>query len=83
MTLRRSLRHLALVALALPMTGRAHAQQTPAAPVSAPLGNIRYEITFDTLTAQSRRLQVAMNFDVTGPGRYCSRSRHGRRAPTS
>jgi len=44
------------------------AQQTPAAPVSAPLGNIRYEITFDSITAQSRTLQVAMSFDVTGPG---------------
>jgi predicted metalloprotease with PDZ domain len=44
------------------------AQQTPAAPVSAPLGNIRYEITFDSITAQSRSLQVAMSFDVTGPG---------------
>jgi predicted metalloprotease with PDZ domain len=44
------------------------AQQAPAAPVSASLGNIRYEITFDSMTAQSRTLQVAMNFDVTGPG---------------
>jgi predicted metalloprotease with PDZ domain len=39
-----------------------------AAPVSAPLGNIRYEITFDSLTAQARTLQVAMSFDVQGPG---------------
>jgi predicted metalloprotease with PDZ domain len=47
---------------------RAPAQQTPATPVSAPLGNIRYEITFDSITAQSRTLQVAMSFDLTGPG---------------
>jgi predicted metalloprotease with PDZ domain len=39
-----------------------------AAPVSAPLGNIRYEVTFDSLTAQARSLQVAMSFDVQGPG---------------
>jgi predicted metalloprotease with PDZ domain len=48
------------------------AQQKTAAPaavpVSAPLANIRYEITFDSLTAQARTLQVAMSFDVQGPG---------------
>ena len=42
----------------------APAQQTPAAPVSAPLTNIRYEITFDSTTAKTRTLQVAMSFDV-------------------
>jgi predicted metalloprotease with PDZ domain len=46
---------------------RAPAQRA-AAPVSAPLANIRYEVTFDSITAQARMLQVAMSFDVAGPG---------------
>ena len=44
------------------------AAQRPAAPASAPIGNVRYEITFDSTTAQSRTIRVAMNFDVAGPG---------------
>lgn len=44
------------------------AQQRPVVPVSAPLTNLRYEITFDSTTAQSRMLKVAMSFDVAGPG---------------
>lgn len=35
---------------------------------SAPLGNIRYEITFDSTTAIDRTIKVSMTFDVTGPG---------------
>ena len=43
--------------------------QKPAAPVqSAPLRNLRYEITFDSTTAATRTLKVAMTFDVAGPG---------------
>ncbi len=39
----------------------------PAAAVrSAPIAGIRYEITFDSATAQSRTLKVAMSFDVAG-----------------
>src|SRR5689334_5459675 len=61
----------ALTALLSP-AAKAPAQQKAAAPaaapVSAPLDNIRYEITFDSLTAQARTLQVAMSFDVRGPG---------------
>ncbi len=44
------------------------AQKAPAAPVSAPLTNVRYDVTFDSITAQARRLQVSMSFDVAGPG---------------
>jgi predicted metalloprotease with PDZ domain len=43
-----------------------HAQQP--APVSAPLTNLRYEVSFDSATAQTRTLKVAMTFDVAGPG---------------
>jgi predicted metalloprotease with PDZ domain len=69
MTVDRLLRPLiALTVLVLPIPGRAVAQRTPAAPVSAPLGNIRYEVTFDSVSAQTRTLQVAMSFDVMGPG---------------
>jgi predicted metalloprotease with PDZ domain len=68
MTTPRALR-LAIAALLLVPTtsGLARAQQS-AAPMSAPLGNIRYHITFDSITAQTRTLQVAMDFDVAGPG---------------
>ena len=40
----------------------------PPPPRSAPLTNIRYEITFDSTTAASRTIQVGMTFDVAGPG---------------
>ena len=36
----------------------------PAAPRSAPISNIRYDITFDSATALRRTIQVAMSFDV-------------------
>ncbi len=44
------------------------AQQPAPAPVSAPLANLRYEVSFDSATAQTRTLKVAMSFDVAGPG---------------
>jgi len=58
------------LALALILCGPAAlaAQKAPAAPVSAPLTNVRYDVTFDSVTAQARRLQVSMSFDVAGPG---------------
>src|SRR5215211_8251582 len=52
----------------------AAAQQTTAAPAaptparSAPLSNIRYEITFDSTTARDRLIKVMMSFDVGGTG---------------
>jgi predicted metalloprotease with PDZ domain len=60
---------LALLAASLPASLPLSAQKpSQAAPVSAPLANVRYEITFDSITAQSRSLQIAMTFDVAGPG---------------
>jgi predicted metalloprotease with PDZ domain len=53
----------AMIALAASPLG---AQQP--APVSAPLTNLRYEVTFDSATAQTRTLKVAMTFDVAGAG---------------
>jgi predicted metalloprotease with PDZ domain len=35
---------------------------------SAPISNVRYEITFDQAAANARRLRVVMTFDVDGPG---------------
>src|SRR5688500_2490440 len=35
---------------------------------SAPISNIRYEVTFDRATAPTRRLRVATTFDVDGSG---------------
>jgi predicted metalloprotease with PDZ domain len=35
---------------------------------SAPITGIRYDVTFDPSTAQTRTLKVAMTFDVTGSG---------------
>ena len=64
---------LGLVALAAALTAPAAlSAQKPrtAAPAphpavrSAPISNIRYDITFDSATAQQRTLQVAMSFDV-------------------
>ena len=46
-------------------------QTTPsnAAPTrSAPISNIRYEITFDSTTARDRLIKVMMSFDVGGTG---------------
>jgi predicted metalloprotease with PDZ domain len=56
----------ALVCVAAPRP--AHSQAAPAAPRSAPLTNVRYEITFDSATARDRTIKVAMSFDVGGPG---------------
>jgi len=53
--------------IALPTaTALLAAQQASPAAVSAPLTNVRYEVTFDSATAQRRMLKVAMTFDVTG-----------------
>jgi predicted metalloprotease with PDZ domain len=49
-------------------SSQAAAQGAPAAAQSAPLSNLRYEITFDSATAEKRTLKVAMSFDVAGPG---------------
>ena len=52
--------------------GFAEAQQKTApstAPArSAPITNLRYELTFDSTTARQRTIKVAMSFDVAGQG---------------
>jgi predicted metalloprotease with PDZ domain len=58
----------AALAVAGPSTNAAVAQKPSPAPRSAPLTNLRYEITFDSTTAETRTLKVAMSFDVAGPG---------------
>ena len=40
----------------------------PAAARSAPITNIRYDLTFDSTTARDRTIKVAMSFDVGGTG---------------
>ena len=58
----------AAVAVLMLSTAALSAQQPAPAPVSAPLTNLRYEVTFDSATAQTRTLKVAMTFDVAGAG---------------
>lgn len=36
------------------------------APVSAPVSDVRYEVTFDSASAAARTLRIAMSFDVAG-----------------
>ena len=61
-----------LAGLFMLIAGAGTAQQTApnaAAPArSAPLSNIRYEITFDSTTARDRLIKVMMSFDVGGTG---------------
>lgn len=40
----------------------------PAPTVSAAISNVRYDLTFDASTAQSRTIKVGMTFDVDGAG---------------
>src|SRR5829696_9200240 len=35
---------------------------------SLPVSNVRYDVTFDSASAQSRNIAVAMTFSVPGPG---------------
>jgi predicted metalloprotease with PDZ domain len=39
-----------------------------AAPRSAPLANLRYDVTFDSASASRRTIKVGLAFDVAGPG---------------
>jgi predicted metalloprotease with PDZ domain len=55
------------IALTILLAAYGAAQQA-APPRSAPLSNIRYDVTFDSTTAKTRTVQVAMSFDVAGPG---------------
>jgi predicted metalloprotease with PDZ domain len=49
-----------------PATSQSRA--TPPPTRSAPIANVRYDLTFDSTTASRRAIEVAMSFDVTGPG---------------
>ena len=57
------------VALSFGSAPVVNAQRTaptaPAAPVSAPIANIRYAVTFNRTTAAQRSLRVSMTFNVT------------------
>jgi hypothetical protein len=77
MSATRSILALALVCLAAPATFAQQRPAAPAAPVaapaaaamrSAPISNIAYEVTFDSATASSRSLRVAMRFDAAAGG---------------
>ncbi len=46
----------------------AGAQTAPTPPRSAPISNLRYEVTFDSMAAATRTIRVLVNFEVTGPG---------------
>jgi predicted metalloprotease with PDZ domain len=53
------------------LIGRSAATQqklapAPVPPRSAPITNIRYELTFDSMTARQRTIKVTMSFDVDG-----------------
>jgi predicted metalloprotease with PDZ domain len=55
---------LSLLAAAVPVA----AQQGASMARSAPISNIRYEVTFNRASAAARRLRVATTFDVDGAG---------------
>src|SRR5919107_5182028 len=61
-----------IAALMILLAPEAHAQQrtpVPPPPVrSAPIANVRYDLTYDSTTATRRAIQVAMSFDVAGAG---------------
>jgi predicted metalloprotease with PDZ domain len=63
------LRTLAALAAAVTVPLRLPAQQpTPAPARSAPLSNLRYEVTFDSTTAQRNTIGVQVSFDVGAKG---------------
>jgi predicted metalloprotease with PDZ domain len=53
-----------------PIIATAAGAQEPAGPPlqSAPISNIRYEVSFDRQAATARRLRIATTFDVVGSG---------------
>ena len=58
---------VAILAVSLLETSPGIAQQArSAAPVSAPIGNVAYRITFDSADARRRLLHVAMSFTASG-----------------
>jgi len=73
---------VALLCFAVPAGGRAAPPQAPDTSVSAPIGNIRYELSFDSAAAASRTVRVAVTFDVAGPDPVLLSFRPGRQAST-
>ncbi len=66
-----SLRAAATLAFAgmLPAAAQAQRQAATPPPVrSAPVANLRYEVTFDSASAARQTLKVAVTLDVGGPG---------------
>lgn len=63
---RKFLQSLLLPCLLGPAAAAGQAAAGP--PRSAPVANLRYEITFDSATAAERSLKVTVAFDLTGPG---------------
>jgi predicted metalloprotease with PDZ domain len=57
-----------LLAIGFAVPLRAQAPRAAAPPISAPLANIRYELTFDSASAAQRTLKVSVTFDLGGPG---------------
>ncbi len=57
-----------MVFAALLVSTVATAQTAPAPARSAPITSLKYEVTFDSATAQTRTIKVAVDFDVAGPG---------------
>ncbi|HEV7365401.1 MAG TPA: PDZ domain-containing protein [Gemmatimonadales bacterium] len=72
MTSPRIIPSVLLYALSWMATVASEAQQkTPAIPAalqSAPISNLRYDLTFDSTTARDRIIKVAASFDVKGDG---------------
>src|SRR5215208_3428328 len=58
--------HLAALALVSFGAAAARAQQAPDAVVSAPIADVRYEVTFDAVRARQRMVGVAMTFTASG-----------------
>ena len=66
---------VAALATVAPATARAQARTTaPAAVVSAPVSDIRYDVAFDNSTAPARTLKVTMTFATSGAAPVISRS---------
>jgi predicted metalloprotease with PDZ domain len=59
--------YLAMILAAALVSAAAAQQAAGTAPRSAPLSNVRYEVAFDSTTAATRTIKVAMRFDVAGP----------------
>lgn len=64
-TLRAAAAALAAALLSAPLTAQ---QPAAAAPRSVPLSNLRYEVAFDSATAQRNTLGVTVSFDVGARG---------------